>query len=242
MLGEALSAQLLAEVDVRGLDGIAALPSGAFVVDNKLELSGDVAGTLAAHVRGPARVRGWLQAVLVAEDLDHAQRLSRDLSPGQSAVTPDGHWLGAGWHRRRSESDTAAGIIARQSQLEALQSDFEGKRSEAYALEKRISDLLRARVELEKQVTQTQQAQQEAVNERAELVAEQRAAATRLEQVAQRRNRLKCEIEETQRQYEQEQSKLADTRKQLSESLDQMELDRGERERLQPSEPRSPSN
>ena len=233
VLGEALSAQLLAGVDVSGLEGIATLPPGAFVVDNELELSGDVPGTLAAHVRGPARVRGWLQAIFVAEDLDHAQRLSRDLSPGQSVVTPDGHWLGAGWHRRRSESDTAAGMIARQSQLEALQSDFEGKRSEADALEKRISDLLRARVELEKQVTQTQQSQQQAVNERAELVAEQRAAATKVEQIAQRRNRLKSEIEENQRQYEQEQSNLADARKQLSESLDQMELDRGERERLQ---------
>ena len=233
VLGEALSAQLLAEVDVRGLSGIAALPSGAFVVDNKLELAGDVAGTLAAHVRGPARVRSWLQAVLVADDLGEAQRLCRDLSPGQSVVTPDGHWLGTGWHRRRSESDTATGMIARQSQLEALQSDFEGKRSEADQLEKHISDLLKARVELEKQVTQTQQAQQQAVNERAELVAEQRAAATKVEQVAQRRNRLKSEMEETQRQYEQEQSNLADARKQLSESLDQMELDRGERERLQ---------
>ena len=233
VLGEALSAQLLAEVDVRGLDGIAALPSGAFVVDNKLESAGDVAGTLAAHVRGPERVRSWLHAVLVAENLDDAHRLCRDLSPEQSVVTPDGHWLGTGWHRRRSESDMAAGMIARQSRLEALQSDFECERSEAEELEKRISDLLKARVELEKQVTQAQHAQRQAVNERAELVAEQRAAATKVEQVAQRRERLKLEIEETQRQYEQEQSNLADARKQLSGSLDQMELDRGERERLQ---------
>ena len=233
VLGEALSAQLLADVDVRGLTGINALPSGAFVVDNKLELAGDVAGTLAAHVRGPARVRSWLQAVRVAEDLDDAQRLCPELLPGQSVVTPDGHWLGAGWHRRRSESDTAAGMIARQSQLEVLQSDLEGKRSEADELEQHISHLLKARVELEKQVTQTQQSQQRAVNERAELVAEQRAAATKVEQEAQRRSRLRSEMEETQLQYEQEQSNLADARKQLSESLDQMELDRDERERLQ---------
>ena len=95
-------------------------------------------------------MRSWLQSVLVAENLDEAQRLCRELSTGQSVVTPDGHWLGTGWHRRRSESDTAAGMLARQSQLEALQSDFEGKRSEADELEKRISDLLKARVELEK--------------------------------------------------------------------------------------------
>ena len=96
VLGEALSAQLLAEVDVRGLSGIAALPSGAFVVDNKLELAGDVAGTLAAHVRGPARVRSWLQAVLVADDLGEAQRLW----PGSisRAVGGDARWALAG-HR-----------------------------------------------------------------------------------------------------------------------------------------------
>ena len=233
VLGEALSAQMLAEVDVRGLDGIAALPPGAFVVDNKLELAGDVPGTLAAFVRGPARVRSWLQAVLVAENLDDAKQLSRDLLPGQSVVTPDGHWLGTGWHRRRSDSDTAAGMIARQSQLEALQSDFESKRSEAEELERRINDLLRARVELEKEFTRTQHAQQQVVNERAELVAEQRAAETKVEQISQRRDRLKSEIDETQRQFEREQSSLADARKQLSESLDQMELDRGERKRLQ---------
>jgi chromosome segregation protein len=93
--------------------------------------------------------------------------------------------------------------------------------------------LLKTRVELEKQATQAQKAQQMAVNERAELVAEQRAAATKVEQVMQRRKRLKSDIEETQRQYEQEQSNLADARKHLSESLDQMELDRNERERLQ---------
>ena len=142
--------------------------------------------------------------MLVADDLGEAQRLCLDLSPGWSVVTPDGHWLGTGWHRRRSESDTAAGMIARQSQLEALQSDSETKRSEADRLEKHISELLKARVELEKQVTQTQQAQQQAVSERAELVAEQRAAVIKADQVAQRRNRLDSEMEETQRQYEQE--------------------------------------
>ena len=88
VLGEALSAQLLSEVDVRGLPGVEALPSGAFVVDNTIESPAEVLGTLAAHVKGPARVMSWLQAVLVAEDLDAAQRLCRDLTAGQSVVTP----------------------------------------------------------------------------------------------------------------------------------------------------------
>ena len=40
-------------------------------------------------------------------------------------VTANGHWLGSGWHRRRSEADAAAGIIARQAQLDGLSADLE---------------------------------------------------------------------------------------------------------------------
>ena len=106
-------------------------------------------------------------------------------------------------------------------------------KQEADALEKRISELLQARAELEKQVSQAQQAQQAAVSERAEWVAEHRALATKVEQQLQRRNRLKDEIDDMQKQYGLEQEHLADARNLLSESLDQMELDRVERERLQ---------
>ena len=68
---------------------------------------------------------------------------------------------------------------------------------------------------------------------RAEWVAEYRALATKVEQQVQRRNRLKDEIDDMQKQYGQEQEHLADARNLLSDSLDQMELDRVERERLQ---------
>ena len=56
---------------------------------------------------------------------------------------------------------------------------------------------------------------------------------TNVEQQVQRRNRHKDEIDDMQKQYGQEQEHLSDARNLLSESLDQMELDRVERERLQ---------
>ena len=124
-------------------------------------------------------------------------------------------------------------MIARQAQLDALRESLQSAQKEADTLEEQLSALLKSRVELEKQSSQSQQAQQNAINERAELLAEQRATATKIEQQAQRRNRLNLEIEETQKQYEQEQSHLAEARTLLSAALDQMELDRGERERLQ---------
>ena len=82
------------------------------------------------------------------------------------------HWIGQGWHRRRSSADAAAGIIARQAQLDAMSEELGSARQEADALEKRISNLLQARAELEKQLSQAQQAQQVTVSERAEWVAE----------------------------------------------------------------------
>jgi len=213
--------------------GVPDIPAGAFVFDDQVDPPADAAGTLAAKARGPARVDHWLQSVKVASDLDEARGMLPVLANGESVVTPDGHWIGQGWHRRRSAADAAAGIIARQAQLDAMSEELGSTRQEAEALEKRISELLQARAELEKQVSQAQQAQQTAVSERAEWVAEHRALATKVEQQVQRRNRLKDEIDDMQKQYGQEQEHLSDARNLLSESLDQMELDRVERERLQ---------
>jgi len=233
VLGEALSAQVVNGRPLEKVPGVPDIPAGAFVFDDQVDPPADVAGTLAAKARGPARVAHWLQSVKVASDLNEARSILPVLANGESVVTPDGHWIGQGWHRRRSAADAAAGIIARQGQLDAMSEELGTTRQEADALEKRISELLQARAELEKQVSQAQQAQQTAVSERAEWVAEHRALATKVEQQVQRRNRLKDEIDDMQKQYGQEQEHLADARNLLSESLDQMELDRVERERLQ---------
>ena len=100
-------------------------------------------------------------------------------------------------------------------------------------METQISELLSARSELEKHLSQTQHLQQVTINERAEWIAEHRALATKLDQQVQRKNRLQTEIEEAERQYEQEQQHLADARGLLSTALDQMETDAFERDRLQ---------
>ena len=233
VLGEALSAQVLTGRELGALPGINRLPAGAFVLDNRTEVPDDTAGTLASKVRGPARVLQWLSAVKTAPSVDDALKTRAQLLAGESVVTESGHWLGQGWHRTRSGKDAAEGIIARQSQLETLTVDLERAREQATDMETRISELLTARAELEKQVSQTQHSQQVTVNERAEWIAEQRALATKLEQQIQRKNLLQMEIEEAEKQYEQEQQHLADSRGLLATALDQMEADAAERNRLQ---------
>jgi chromosome segregation protein len=215
------------------LPSVATLPAGAFLVEQGTRKAGSSEGTLAAHVKGPAGIVQWLRSIKVAGDLAEARRRCAELEPHESVVTKDGHWLANGWHRRRSGADVAAGIIARQAQLESLQGALAKGNDEAVAVEVSLSDLLTARGALEKSLSQTQQSLQQLINERAEWVSERRAVATKLEQQMQRRNQLQEEINESERQYEQEQANLAQARQTLSAALDQMELDRVERDNLQ---------
>jgi chromosome segregation protein len=233
VLGEALSAQVLSDSDMASLPSVATLPAGAFLVEQGSRKAGNPEGTLAAHVKGPAGIVQWLHSIKVAGDLAEARRRCVELEPHESIVTKDGHWLANGWHRRRSGADAAAGIIARQAQLESLQAALAKGNDEAVAVEISLSDLLTARGALEKSLSQAQQSVQQLVNERAEWVSERRAVATKLEQQTQRRNQLQEEINESGRQYEQEQANLAQARQTLSTALDQMELDRVERDKLQ---------
>ena len=233
VLGEKLSAQVLSDSDMASLPSVATLPAGAFLVEQGTRKAGNSEGTLAAHVKGPAGIVQWLRSIKVAGDLAEARRRCAELGPHESVVTKDGHWLANGWHRRRSGSDAAAGIIARQAQLESLQAALAKGNDEAVAVEVSLSDLLTARGALEKSLSQTQQSLQQLINERAEWVSERRAVATKLEQQMQRRNQLQEEINESGRQYEQEQANLAQARQTLSAALDQMELDRVERDKLQ---------
>jgi chromosome segregation protein len=234
VLGDALSAVLLTDQSLSELSGISDLPAGAFLLDSQsVEAPGDVTGTLAAKVKGPATALQWLAAIRTAEDLDEAQRIRAQLNAHQSVVTRDGHWLGKGWHRRGSSAEAAAGMLARQAQLDTLAQQLSASRKEAERVEKALAKLLGARSAFEKNLSQAQLGLQQALNERGELIAEQRAVAAKLEQQVQRKKQLTEEFAETERQYDQEQMNLSEARKLLSGALDQMELDEVERGRQQ---------
>ncbi len=233
VLAEKLSALLIADADVNELTNMDVIPAGAFLLGAEGGTPAQTPGTLANHVKAPPSVMQWLASVRTAVDLGEARALLPTLEPYESVVTRDGHWLGRDWYRRRSDADPAAGVIARQAQLDTLNEKLEQSRAEALRVEEAISELLQRRSETEKSLARAQQGLQTTVSDRAEWVAEQRALATKMEQQAQRFKRLQEDIAESERQYDQEQANLAEARTQLSASLDQMELDRIERERLQ---------
>src|SRR5262249_18339405 len=78
------------------------------------------AGTLAAHVRGPAAAMTMLGHVLVAEDIEEAHRRVSGLSalaPYQSVITRTGEWLGPGWASVRRAQGNQVGGLAREREI-----------------------------------------------------------------------------------------------------------------------------
>jgi chromosome segregation protein len=83
-----------------------------------------VAGTLASMVRGPAAVQAVLGRVRIAETLAQAREAARRLPAGESVITPGGEWLGPDWVRVVRGGTAQLGVIAREREIHAVQSEL----------------------------------------------------------------------------------------------------------------------
>jgi chromosome segregation protein len=92
------------------------------------------AGTLAAHVRGPAAALHLLTRVHTAEDADAARARVAGLDAESSVITRDGLWLSGQWARVRRAKDNQAGVLARERDIQQL-------REQVATLEKRVEEL-----------------------------------------------------------------------------------------------------
>ncbi len=233
VLGDALAASFLERGSVAALDNLAQLPGGAYLVDNLTTAPPALEGTLAARVKGPPRILQWLSRVRTAETIAEAIKIQQDLGPNESIVVSDGHWMGNGWHRRRSVGDSSTGMIQRQTQLGECRQRLDNIIEEADGIERRISDLLEDRSRCDNEVSINQKALQSAVSERAELIAEQRAAQERAEQLEQRRDRLKSDRSNLTISFERAQEKITESREKFALAMDKIEVDQRERLDLQ---------
>jgi chromosome segregation protein len=78
------------------------------------------AGSLAAHVQGPAAARALLARIAVVGSLEEAAARAASLAPGESLVTPAGEWFGAGFARVNRGAGAQVGVIAREREIREL--------------------------------------------------------------------------------------------------------------------------
>ena len=77
---------------------------------------------LSAHVAGPGIAR-LIDGIHVAESLQAALALRKELSGHDSVITQDGIWLGSDWLRINRSDDPQVGVLAREDEIKRLKLD-----------------------------------------------------------------------------------------------------------------------
>ncbi|MEP6484458.1 MAG: chromosome segregation protein SMC [Rudaea sp.] len=108
------------------------------------------AGTLAAHVKGPAAIFGILSQVHTADSLDDARRIAAALPANESVITSTGEWLGAGYARVLRRGGAQAGVLAREKEIQALREQIDAAQTRAETLGKDIEELKSRKAEAER--------------------------------------------------------------------------------------------
>jgi len=191
---------------------------------------GDTTDRLCGYVRGaPA----WLTGVWAVEGLPQALALRSRLAVGESVVTRDGIWLGPDWLRVAKRVADGESVLARQQQLEQLETDVE----QLTAQEEQLAAALaqgRRQIELLEAERETSQRQRESLLSRhGDIKADLGARQSRHEQNALRIRQLQGEINDTKSQNIAEKEKLAESRLCLQAALERMGADGDRKEALQ---------
>lgn len=173
-----------------------------------------------------------LGGVYAVDDLAAALILRQKLAPGESVVTKEGLWLGANWLRVARDQDATAGVLKRRQELETLEQELAGCRSNIKGLEeqKNTQEEQLCNLEAERETVSSEVAEQQ--RQYADLRSKLSADQMQVEQFAARRERAESELNEAKQQQQQEQESLAEARQLLSDAIEIMEQDTQQREGL----------
>ena len=173
-----------------------------------------------------------LHGVMAAETLEEALQIRPTLGAGESVITLEGIWLGSDWLRVSREQDVAAGILTRQTQLEALAQEIADLTSEVSVLHAQLTEEQAALKVCETEQHDVSQMLSDNSQRLGELRAECNACKVQIEQQNARRQQLEENLSFLKNQQMEEEEKLSEHRIVLQESLDTMENDSHEHGQL----------
>lgn len=183
------------------------------------------AGTLAAHVRGPASAISMLGHVLVAETIDEAHRRVSELSvlaPYQSVITRNGEWLGPGWARVRRAQGNQVGVLAREREIRVLTEQTESLEAQIEEATSRLDTLRTSKFEAERARDDAQRELYNAHRRQSELAGQLQSHRGKVETARARAEKVAGEISVLIEQMDELQVQTRDARARLDESVNNM--------------------
>ncbi len=141
VLGDYLQAVCVSDVEPV-TEAIASLKTGdVTLLDTQNVDLAAPEGSLAAKVSGaPSAVQAMLSRVHVADSLNSALAMRERLDDTQSIITVDGVWLGPHWLRVSRDTDSQAGILAREHDMRRLKNDIREMQARFESARKLMSD------------------------------------------------------------------------------------------------------
>ncbi len=158
--------------------------------------------TLFTKVSNAGPVSSLLKQVRLADSVGEALRIRHSLSEAESVITPDGIWVSRNWVRINRAEDSTGGVITREQEIRALQTEISSRDAAVARNEQR-------RIDTNTQLEQQERLRSELQNENngaVQLSAQATAALAAFRQdVEKTRNRQSTLLEEfqgTKRQFE----------------------------------------
>jgi chromosome segregation protein len=185
----------------------------------------NTAGTLAAHVRGPAAAISILSHVLTAESIEHAHQVVAGLSalaPYQSVMTRSGEWIGPGWARVRRAQGNQVGVLAREREMRTLGEQILALEERIEEATNTLDDLRTRKFEAERARDDAQRELYNAHRRQSELAGQLQSHRGKMETARARSEKVAGEISELITQLDELQTQTRDARARLDESVGHM--------------------
>jgi chromosome segregation protein len=180
--------------------------------------------------KAPAAVAEILQTVRVADSLDAALAIWKQLQDHESVITSDGVWLSKHWLRVSRDKDPKAGVLSREHDMRRLKAEIREGKARCDRARKLLQDGRARLTQLEERRETLQRDAASLLNEYAEVKANLDSARYRMDQANARQAAIteeRGDIEKEQFSAEEHARESRSRFSQATDSLAELEVGRG---------------
>ena len=142
-------------------DAIESLKSGQLMLIDGAVQSDDweprlSCSSLLQQVQSKWPLATWMQGIYAVDSIQEALSMRSSLLPGESVVTPEGHWMGVDWWKINMPQEQSQSILGREKIIAQLQSDVATTEAMLETLEEAVSVSEAKLQQIEKELDQAQ--------------------------------------------------------------------------------------
>ena len=172
--------------------------------------------------KAPAAVAELLQTVRVAESLDTALAIWKQLQDHESVITSDGVWLSKHWLRVSRDKDPKAGVLSREHDMRHLKAEIREGKARCDRARKLLQDGRARLTQLEERRDTLQRDAASLLNEYAEVKANLDSARYRMDQANARQAAITEERGDIEKEQFSAEEHVRESRSRFSQATDSL--------------------